>query len=231
MILFVTSMTRPMYETHGKSLIENINYPILVCTEGISDKVGSLQYDIMKDEWLCEWLEKNKDVIPKKFGGKCKKKLAYFNHNASKWIRKVASLKHACENYEWDVLVWIDADCSIIKPWDDSFVQNSFSENSVCFYNQGSRREDMDYGIETGLFGVKREGIEILRNVFKTYESDFRKLNRWDDGYVFRHRIKTSKYVTNDLCSVHTIEPIKHSIWSEYITHHKGLHKIKKIYK
>lgn len=231
-ILFVTSMTDKMYNMYGKSLIEKINFPLLVCSENISENICTLQYDILKDPWLLEWLSKNNDIIPEKYGGKCQKELEYFNFNASKWMRKVASLKHAVENYDWNILVWIDADCTILKQWDTQLIYECFTEKSICFYHQGPKREKFKYGFETGIFGVKHNGVQLLIDFFKIYDTEFRKLKRWDDGFVFRHCVKHSNYVTNDLCSndANLLKPLHFSIWNSYIKHNKGKHRDSKVY-
>jgi hypothetical protein len=226
-------MTDKMYNMYGKALINDIKHPLLVCTENIYETIVPLQYDILKDQWLCTWLQENSDIIPIEFGGSCSKNFEYYNYNASKWMRKVASLKHAVENYDWNILVWIDADCSILKVWDSTFVENSFDKDSICFYHQGPKREKFQYGFETGIFGVKREGVHLLLEFFEHYKSKFRNLKRWDDGYVFRHCVKKSNYVTNDLCSNHAnlLKPLNFSVWREYVKHNKGTHRDSNVHK
>lgn len=231
-ILFVTSMTDRMYNMYGKKLIDDINFPCVVCTENIEHKICDMQYDILKDQWLLNWLEKHKNLIPTEYGGTCNNTLEYFNYNSSKWMRKVASLKYAVENYKWNILVWIDADCVILENWNNQFVYESFTEKSICFYHQGPKREKFKYGFETGIFGIKKEGVQLLHDFFKFYDDDFKKLKRWDDGFVFRHCVKISKYITNDLCSenANLLKPLNCSIWSKYVKHNKGKHRDAKVH-
>lgn len=242
-IVYVTSCKKSMYDLYGKQLIHDLsksisqNEKLIVCTEDFSipDMHNVHQYDISNYHWLKTWLKNNNDIIPPEFGGSCIQNLPYFNKNTSKWMRKVAAIRYAKMNFDFDILIWIDVDSKLKKPIDNYIINKSFSDASV-FYHQGFVRNYVtDMGIETGVVGFYGDqGKKVLSEWFKEYDNfNFRKLKRWDDGYVFKHVIKNTNVQCKDMTSMFSrgSEPLRDSEWGKYIKHMKGKHKTNNLYK
>lgn len=258
-VLFVTSGNANMYKTTGHDLVNRVSqkYPILVCTEGYDVLPMMLSnvrtYDLQQDEWLRKWLDTYSHIIPTEFGGSCVEKLPYFNKHASKWMRKVASIRHARLYYEFDVLIWIDMDSKILNLDLDALIRNSIRGVS-CFYIDGTVRRVVDMGIETGIIGFdNKDGLNILDDWFSLYETgEFQTLKRWDDGYVIRNVLQNRGYTTRDmvnerywlllafvffvsfklfllLCLLYAYylytAPLTFSKWNNHVIHLKGTQK------
>ena len=240
-IVYVTSCKKSMYDLYGKELIKDLSDSIsshdkiVVCTEDftIPPMHNVHQYDISRYQWLKTWLHKNHDIIPPEFGGTCTRKLSYFNKNTSKWMRKVAAIRHAAQTFTFDILIWIDIDSKLKRPIDDEIIKKSFA-NANVFYHQGYVRDYIrGTGIETGIVGFYgKPGKRVLDEWFRQYESgEFRKLERWDDGYVFREVMRNSEVQHADMAGFSLgFEPMKSSPWHAYIEHLKGKHKEKQLY-
>lgn len=240
-IVYVTSCKKSMYDLYGKEFIKDLSGStppsdkIVVCTEDftIPPMHNVHQYDISRYDWLKTWLHKNHDIIPPEFGGTCTGKLSYFNKNTSKWMRKVAAIRYAAHTFNFDILIWIDIDSRLKQSIDDKIINKSFTDANV-FYHQGYVRDYIrDMGIETGIVGFYGEpGKRVLDEWFRQYDSgEFRKLKRWDDGYVFREVMRNSDVQYNDMTGFSFgFEPVKSSPWSAYIEHLKGQHKEKQLY-
>lgn len=205
--LFVTSGNETMYRLNGRDLVQSISerYPIFVCYEGFDVDVFNpnvLTYPIMTDQWLLDWLFKNKNIIPVEIGGELRENnIEYYNRNTSKWMRKVASIRYALNqaiSMRYDALIWIDMDTKINKSIDDDLIDRSFRD-ADCFYHTGFLRNMTNTGIESGVIGFKgQRGTQICDEWFRQYESgDFLNLKRWDDGYVIRHVIRSELSSSN----------------------------------
>ena len=141
-ILFVSSFNEMIYKYSGIRLINsflkfNINTDLLTTTEGqysfdklneITQKYTNIKtFNLNNYDYLNDWLQENKNIIPIKYGGSFNfkhkktdinvKLLNEFNKKTSLWFRKVASLKYALDNYkdEYDYIIWIDADTAFLK--------------------------------------------------------------------------------------------------------------------
>lgn len=201
-VLFVTSGNNRMYENTGRTLVNTISkkYTMLVCTEGYSINENVFTHDLKNDKWLQTWLRTYAHIIPVEFGGSCVENLPYFNKHASKWMCKVAALRHARVHYEFDVLIWIDIDTAVNNVELDNLIYNSIHGVS-CFYVDGYTRRFADMGIETGIIGFdNKDGLRILDDWFSIYDTgEFIGMKRWDDGYVFRDIVQNRGYKTRDL--------------------------------
>lgn len=238
-VCFVTSLTKKMYNLHGKDMIEqlfkhtrNLHSTIRVYTEGFTLQDNHIMYEnIDNDPWLNTWLTENKAIIPVEYGGESRQKMGLFNYNSSKWIKKVCAIKNA-RNTTFDYLIWIDCDSIIKEDLTYDLIEKSFS-NANMFYHQGPKREKKQYGIETGVVGFDSTlGVEVIDAWTNYYESGlFKKLRRWDDGFVLRHilsklRKKERSPVLKDLTSKDSewLYPLRYSIWNDFVEHIKGSH-------
>ncbi len=248
-VLYVTSFIEKMYDLTGKNMIEsfyntNQEGDILICYEGFdfeSDEDNMFTYDLTEDSYLLEWLEDNKDIIPKQFGGealpqKRKPNEKLWNVKASKWFRKIASIKHAMEVYgdNYDYLIWVDCDC-VFKEMIPISIHEKVLNNCGMFYYFGKRRERYDCGYETGFLGFNKEcgGYDFIKLVVSIYEKEFRNIKRWDDGYVIRkvNELHNKSVKTKDIGG-NTESPINYiNPYYKYIRHNKGTHDKKKVFK
>src|SRR5438105_903324 len=132
-VLFVTSFTAPMYEVTGRRLVKSFlrtrtEGRLLICHEGFDERAALtnrklLSFDILKSRLLANWLTANRDIIPTRFGGSagpcdCPEPLApfgkhrepchgsWFNQNAARWFRKIASLEYAV-TVPFETIVWL----------------------------------------------------------------------------------------------------------------------------
>lgn len=258
--LFITSFNPDLYQATGRKMVEtffkhNPELKLLACYEDFdyetehNDYPNLIKYDLAKSKFLHKWLQDNLDVIPERFGGKVpNKKLDVWNFRASKWFRKIASFEVALTLYgqEYDSLIWIDCDSSIQNKFPPTMIRQIFLDGHSedkdmvdLFYHFGDERRKLDTGFESGVIGFRQgNGYAILKKVFECYTSKaYRKIPRWDDGYVFRviiEALETRKLIkTVDLIDEkHILYPggkkrdaINKGIFADYIKHKKGVHK------
>jgi len=224
---------------------------LLVCLEEKENSKSSLPkdkrikvYDLNKSKYLKKWLRKNHNSIPKTYGGACSDKLNPWNQKASLWFRKIASLNRSYYRHgdQYDVIIWIDADCVWKKNIDVDLLETAFNQTGA-FYHYGPRQHCKDpitrqigSGIESYIMGFRGEGFKYLERVFDCYDSgDFLKYPRWDDGYIFAmmlpEKIKSNVTDTgNDLAlNVRSKwardRPSKCCLFRENLAHLKGNRK------
>lgn len=257
-VLFITSFNYKLYQATGKKMIEtffkyNPELKLLACYEDFDYQDHNYQnlikYDLKESSFLQNWLNDNLDVIPEKFGGKMPdKKLDVWNFRASKWFRKIASLEIGLQLYgnQYQSLIWIDCDSSIQNKFPSNMIKQIFLNGNTedkdmvdIFYHFGQERRKLNTGFESGVIGFRQgNGYKILKKIFECYTSKaYRKIPRWDDGYVFRiiiEALENKKLVrTVDLIDdAHILykggkkrDAINKGIFANYIKHKKGIHK------
>lgn len=247
-VLYITSFAADMYEATGKKLIASFKYmtttntnKLLVCHEGLNEVIPEnehiIKYDLSTNQILVDWLKKYSYLIPIELGGSCNKLIypkAYttWNAKASRWFRKVASLKYARDTYgdNYDYIIWIDSDCVFKAPIPIERIRAAFSKRGM-FYYFGASRFKRDTGYETGFLGFSKKGYDIIDKFIETYiNGSFEKLQRWDDGFVLRC-IDTKKN-SIDLAyngSLAPLDGVAPHIFRGFILHHKGYHRKIKI--
>lgn len=258
-MLWVTSFNEELYNASGKDLLDSFK---ITQTEGkwfigselTSGKLWSEKkipaYNLWASEFLSAWLEKNKDIIPQPLGGQalpcnCRDPYArnernhrkgchhgWFNRNASRWFRKIATLYHALDyakEQEFTHLLWLDCDCVFKQRVTTSFITEAVFEDADIVYMQSKRPV-----MEAGFVGYKLSPAthEFFMKWFGLYQSgNFRQLERWDDCYTFNHIMKNLlafevKLKMNDIAwnmSGHS-DVMPHSRIGDHITHNKGKH-------
>jgi hypothetical protein len=251
-ILYVTSFAKDMYKSSGKALINSFIHTkqygdLLVCYENFNFKDDSSKhiygFDISKYNYLLKWLENNKDIIPKYLGGTATQKLmpkafTPANRKASRWFRKIASLYYALNVFvqdKYDIIVWIDSDCYFKQQLPFEIYSKAFQNNAGVFYHLGLKRNIDDKGVESGFIGFykKNNGFNFLQQLFDTYNTEFRKYNRWDDGYIIKmvinnninlQNIKVNDLIFQESNSKYERNVLKLGIFGNYIHHNKGIH-------
>jgi hypothetical protein len=250
--LYITSFIEKMYQLSGKKMIESFlntdqDGDLLICYEDFNfdsiienNKDNILTYNLTDDQYLQEWLENNKDIIPIHFGGTASnivfKNDKLWNVKASRWFRKIASIKYAMEVYgnKYDYLIWVDCDCVFKKKIPIS-VHNNILNDCAMFYYFGKQREKYDTGYETGFLGFNKEngGYNFINLIIETYDKKFRDIVRWDDGYVIRkvNELYNTNIKTKDIAG-NVFNPINcKNPYYNYISHNKGFHAKNKVFK
>ena len=246
-VLYVTSFSPDLFIATGRSLLQSycrIGSPdrMLVCHEGVPDldkTYGVETYDLTQDAFLQKWLTRNRDIIPQHLGGDlppcdCPVKDRHAKHkagcvqnwmrrNAARWFRKVASWRYAARLPDVDVICWMDSDCTWHNALPHSILQSFFGGTSV-FYFRAHRP-----AIESGLLGfdLRREGRKFIDRVCDIYTSgDFRREDRWDDGYIVTKVVDEKKIRTRDMVpgKKNTNHVVLTSSITHYISHEKGSH-------
>ena len=266
-ILLVSSFNEKIYKLSGLRLIHSfiqykIDTDLLITTEGqySFDKLNeiSLKYSTIKlfsmnnYDYLNNWLEENKDIIPIKYNGifdsnndnnDINIKLSNsFNKKTSLWFRKVASLKYALDNYkdEYDYIIWIDADTAFLKHLSNDYMIQQFKTNS-CFYHLGALRGIITlFSIESGLIGFKKgDGYQLIQDIIDEYsDKKFLKYARWDDGHIMGQVIINSNIKSIDLINPNKklsqtdcMNPMEYGPFKKYVKHFKGIHHSNKKFK
>lgn len=250
-VLYVTTFNEKLYLSSGHKMLESfkqmkVEGDFVVCTEGMIYDDGDFSvYDLDNDSWLKEWTKKNEDIIPVHYGGIAtevddgkilEKWGTRFNMQAARWFRKIVALNFALANFDfYKYIIFCDCDIIFTKRLTEDYVAKVFSDCDV-FYHLGQHRRKRGTGIESGFIGFKRGlGYDFLREVFKKFDSgDFRKYQRWDDGYVFRAMIVDDgmgkQYNCKDIAEVPDNQIIgghvvKWGPFKNFISHDKGKHQ------
>ena len=262
--LYVTSFNKKLFDVTGEAMVQSflrakIQGDLLVTYEDdIEKKIPKADsISLLKLEgydFLNDWLENNKDIIPVEYGGEmegcdCKNippnKHYYkdhiqgcpnlgFNRRASLWFRKIAAMHRALDISKekgYERIVFIDSDVVFKKSITDEFLDKIFS-NAGFFFHLGKHRKRIGTGIESGFIGFSNDnrGFEFLQVVIDSFTSgDYRKYDRWDDGYVFRKIWEEHPEIpSKDVVGPHQLKPFSHvvryGIFAKYLEHDKGSH-------
>ena len=250
MILYVTSFNKKLYEATGKDMLESFVYvktegEILVTYEDditIPKHRKFIPYNLETDDFLNNWLEENKDVIPKSIGGNFEGSMSKYNARASKWFRKIAALNKALEYKDrYEAIVFVDSDTTFKNKITEEYVLSVF-DDSAMFYHLGQYRKHIDAGIESGFIGfhMKNGGDKFLRRTIEKFQDkSYREYTRWDDGYVFKKVVEETKDLLLKDVVVLPDEELNHELgfgtrgsghvipkgpFADYLQHRKGVH-------
>lgn len=246
MILFTTTVNESLYRVSGKTLISTFTKyvpwgTLLISYEDSIDlpKQNNLvYYNLSEDSFLNTWLEKNKDIIPTKFGGDVdiedpiftKTKQHGFRRRAATWFRKIANLKYSvnfARSNNYEVLVGLDCDIFFKQNFPQNIIPNLIEGFSILGY-MGKKRKALNKGLECGLvgFNLLEQGGEFIDTVSDVFQSgEFRNYLRWDDSYLYSKLIEEYRFSFKDLAAhVNDTKVMKYGILSSYLTHDKGRH-------
>lgn len=253
-ILYVTSFSPDLYEASGKAMVESFLHHrpegrLLVATEGglhttLAGNAVLETYNLEESTFLQGWLRRNADIIPVHLGGqagpcgcpngrdprsrthrpRCTGQ--WFNRNASRWFRKIASLDQALRvSGQASAIIWLDADTCIRQPIPAAAALEWFQGTS-CFYLKSARRKVLESGIIG--FHLERHGRHLLELTIERYRSGiFRQHDRWDDAYQFQVTMQSTPRIPKvDLAqrSSGHADVVPHSPLAPYFHHHKGRH-------
>jgi len=266
-ILYTTTFNKKLFDATGQQMISSffnseIEGDLLIAYEDdienelpLNDK--TILFSLDRDEFLQNWLEKNKDFIPVEHGGtypgncNCEELIELsseshryghldkclnmgFNRRSSLWFRKIAAMNHALKLSEekgYSKVVFIDSDVVFKNKITEEFMNKVFGNNGF-FFHLGTHRKRIGTGIESGFIGFSKDnrGFEFLQIVIDSFTSgDYRKYDRWDDGYVFRKVWEEHPEIpSRDVVGPHAMKPFSHvvryGIFAKYLTHDKGIH-------
>jgi hypothetical protein len=243
-----------MYNVTGRRLVDSFlrtrtEGRLLICHEGFNGKPPFtnrklLSFDVRNSGLLASWLAANRDIIPKRFGGSaglcdCPEPLDpfgnhrqrchgfWFNQNAARWFRKIASLEYAV-TLPVVAIVWLDADCVFKTRLSGREVERWFSGHDV-FYHRSPRRDV----IESGVLGVRNTpgGRLFVCDTVEHYRSGaFREDLRWDDGFQFQRTLERQPRISAiDLATGATGKTryghvVPFSPAGRFLFHNKGIH-------
>jgi hypothetical protein len=252
--LYVTSFNAKIYKHSGKNLLQSfkerkIDADLLI---GYEDNLGELltpylTYNIDNDQVLKDWIEKNKEIIPIRYGGthpvcgkpgcvdpkdmwkghKPKCLNGGYNSRASKWFRKLITLKEVI-NSHYRYVVWIDCDCKFIRQLDFATIDKVCS-GFACSYHWGVYRPKRNLPIETGLvvFDMAAGGGKVILDWFELYTTGkFREQELWSDSHLLEVALRNN-HKSQDLMKLPGSEPhrsrvVEYGPFKKYITHDKG---------
>lgn len=243
----VDTFVRTKSEGHLALFLEGMTSPVAANGPRVS------YHDMGYDAWLDSWLLKNADIIPTHLGGghpepacKCPGGPLdphakthrqpcvghWFNRNASRWFRKIASLRQAYallvdpsgKGLQYDAIVWVDSDVTFRRQVTAHNVAGWFHRTKACFYLKHTRPV-----MEAGVVGYQLPAAEkLLDAIFARYESGrFRADPRWDDSYQIQLAIKESKVSAVDIA--YGLGPnagvVTSSAVGPFLAHAKGHHR------
>ena len=193
-------------------------------------------FDVFKvnEDWIEDFLKTSPLKDCHKMGSRGGFDDQYFNRNAIYWFRKIAAMHRALDISKekgYERIVFIDSDVVFKKSITDEFLDKIFS-NAGFFFHLGKHRKRIGTGIESGFIGFSNDnrGFEFLQIVIDSFTSgDYRKYDRWDDGYVFRKIWEEHPEIpSKDVVGPHQLKPFSHvvryGIFAKYLEHDKGSH-------
>lgn len=237
MILYVTSFNKFLYEATGKNLLESfahnkIDGDLLIAHEDeldIPKYKKFIFHNLDNDDYLQDWLEENKDIIPVELGGTHEGEFDHkFHKRTSQWFRKIAALHHAV-SLDYEKIIFLDCDVVFLQQLTKEKVEEVFDNHSV-FYHLGPHRAVKGTGIESGIIGfdMKKNGLEFLQKVFEKYkDGSFKNYMRWDDAWMFTAAVEENPSIeSKDIASKTSSSGhvVKDGELSGYLAHFKGIH-------
>tara|TARA_B100000073_G_scaffold347485_3_gene362008 strand:+ start:546 stop:1337 length:792 start_codon:yes stop_codon:yes gene_type:complete len=258
-VLYVTTFNKKLYDQSGKNLIDSFLKHIscgemLVCYEDIEfcnlNPERILEYNMEKDQYMCNWINNNKHNIPEMYGGiadsnhhivkqfESKKGQYWANHRASRYFRKIVALNYAINKFSnnYEFIFFVDSDCIFKKNITLEKIESElFGNNESMIYYWSNYRMEIGRGPETGLTGYckKNNGFKFIKHICDCFESqDFLRFEYWDDGYVIGRLIKENNdsYNFKDLVGdskerTTRVMEIKTNPLFGYIHHFKNRHQ------
>lgn len=256
-VLFATSFNEEMYEVSGKRLVKSFvrvgqSGHLFMAYEGAKPAIEDPRYEFFPlhtDWFLRTWLESNKDIIPVALGGlyppctcpgkddprekhhrKCRND--WMNRNASRFFRKIATLRLAEERARlggFSTLLWLDSDCTFEAQVPERYLAGLLGRDGGCFYFRGPHRTS----VETGIMGfdLRHGGSKLIAAICRVYATGaFREFKRWDDSYMWAKVLEANADIrTRDLgyTDIQGERPklIESTSLAQYLVHHKGINR------
>ena len=225
-MIYISSFNKKLYDATAKAMLNSFykynpesKFIVYYEDDELLDDLKSHKnvvesVNIGESKFLLDWLENNKDIIPKELGGafSCdcdtsQQKTDWqqfmgghknlcpaggFRRRASQWFRKVASWKEACDELKYGQFVWIDCDTILKKHLSDWVIDQALLRCPIRFHYGILRRSLKEQrgaltGIESGIvmFDLDNGGEKVIKYIEDQFVSGkFRDQPRWDDAWL-----------------------------------------------
>lgn len=263
MALFVTSFNESIYRASARHMLSLWSKHAaaddqLLCfcegdwqsyaneAEADTDLPSNVRMQTLEsDPWFREWIAANAHNIPVRYGGKGADHPSTWNTKASLWFRKAASWVRAYEMAAPDqIVVWLDTDVLILKALGPGYFDKALGEHDIGYACSASRKRRT--GVETGVFALRKNArtdafVNEYKATFDRSAAEWGLLERWDDGFVFKHVLQRSTVPPRSFFDRHhTLEggaacvdwalrdsgdPLSVSPLKSHFVHQKGLHR------
>lgn len=140
----------------------------------------------------------------------------YWNRNSVFWFRKVIAMYEAMQRSDAPLLIWVDCDCMLLKPFDERFFAH-VQQFDVCSLRRPNRHTETGFIV----FNLQRRGRDFIEALYAFYRSEgIFKEPRWDDCHAFDCTAK----LLSESHSFGFLTPEFNAPFSiyEYIKHLKG---------
>lgn len=146
-------------------------------------------HDVFEEQdWLLEFL--NNSPL-----STWKERHDYWNRNAVFWFRKVAAMEACLRETTASFLIWLDADCCVLKPFPAAWWDYIQSKDVCCILRD---EKTIDSGVL--VFNLERKGAQVIRNLIEWYR-DGRAFQekRWDDAFILTKMLAESDFEVGGL--------------------------------
>lgn len=235
----ITTFNDALYRASAKALLESVHAllpdaEILVYEELEQESCDEPSVRVDELPEFQAVLEANRDIIPEEMGGTARG-LEGYNRRWLGWFRKIVMQHDALTRRPHDgYTILLDTDARIVRPFTEELIRATVAKPIGVF--KGGRDS-----IEAGVifFDERSEQTADFARLFMDLflSGEFRRLERWDDGFAMEHCRQLMPRVVHDLAEGR--EPIEHTnsnghstgghvlpqtVWGRYIEHDKGIH-------
>lgn len=237
---FITTFNDKYYRASGKQMLATLrefvpDADVLVYEELDEETITepSVKVDELPEFHLV--LENNRDVIPVDMGGDGTAELKGFNRRWFGWFRKILAEHDALTRNTYDgITILLDTDVRMVKPITDAWVEERLHRPVGVF--QGDRP-----AVEAGVVvydGRQQLAVDYITHLMGLFTSgEFRKIDRWDDGYMMTQAINNMPESAIDFAEgLYQVEHtnsnghmtgghvIPQTEWGAIFEHDKGMH-------
>lgn len=247
-ILVVTTFHKQGLDTYGQRFMDTFNQNVdpnidlRVYAENCDpvvndshDRIAVFSAETNLDK-LQVFKQKWKDVP--KANGKCPPDIKArrpkdwhkeFKWDAIRFANKVYAVFHACQEEEYDVVVWMDGDTVCHSPISQQKFESFFPDNTwLSYLGRGHKWPECGfYGLHIHKPGAK-EFLKEFERVYEDADNGIFKMEEWHDSYVFDEclkKIRTAYPQIHDL-SGHLVKgeghPLINTELGAYFDHLKG---------
>ena len=243
-MVIISTFNEQMYHSTGKGMLASVGKFIPDARQVVYEEFDTVELDIdtVKVTELKKFttvFNENRDVITKQFGGDAVDVAGDKSWNIRwfGWFRKVLMNHHAiCEVGYDDYVIFVDSDMRFVKTFDEQFIKTATQGKAVSYFRGKRAAIDSGFVVVNGRDPNAVKFYDKFMNTFLTKE--FRKLKRWDDGYVLTKNVQNcpSEWTHDFAAGKHPIihknttgyitggQVMPQSAWRDYIEHDKGIH-------
>lgn len=152
-----------------------------------------------------------------------------FKWDAIRFANKVYAVFHACEDPDYDLVVWMDADTVCHSPISyEKFISFFPTETWLSYLGRGHKWPECGfYGLHTQTLSAK-EFLREFERVYEDAENGIFKMEEWHDSYVFDQVLKGIRQTHSNIhdLSGHLVKgeghPLINTELGAYFDHLKG---------